>query len=241
MELQSIASVARNNNLIIISDEIYGLLSFKNEYVSIAKYYPEGTIVSTGLSKWCGAGGWRLGAFIIPDALKDLYQTLITLASETFSAVSTPIQYAAVIAYSNEESLITYRKQAVIILEKVSKYCSAAMRSFGVSVKDSDGGFYLFPNFEIYKLGLMKNGINSSKEFCTRLLEETGVALLPGSVFGRPQEEFTARFCYVDFDGTKALEHLTNHIGISDSDFETLFLQMIKGVEKMRIWLQKFE
>jgi aspartate/methionine/tyrosine aminotransferase len=60
------------NNLIILSDEIYSELSFDEGFKSISSFCPEKTIISTGLSKWCGAGGWRLGYFIVPDSLNIL-------------------------------------------------------------------------------------------------------------------------------------------------------------------------
>jgi aspartate aminotransferase len=68
-ELKELADVASYYNLIILSDEIYGELNFTGSHVSIARYYPEGTIISSGLSKWCGAGGWRLGTFTFPSSL----------------------------------------------------------------------------------------------------------------------------------------------------------------------------
>ena len=52
------------------------ILLLNNKYKSISNFYPEGTIVSTGLSKWCGAGGWRLGFFAIPKELKELKNSL---------------------------------------------------------------------------------------------------------------------------------------------------------------------
>ena len=61
--LKEISEVAKKYKLIILSDEIYSKLSFGENYKSISNYYSEGTIVSSGLSKWCGAGGWRLGFF----------------------------------------------------------------------------------------------------------------------------------------------------------------------------------
>ena len=64
--LKEIAEIAKKNNLIILSDEIYSRLTFEKKYQSISNFYPERTIVSSGLSKWCGAGGWRLGFFAIP-------------------------------------------------------------------------------------------------------------------------------------------------------------------------------
>src|SRR5690606_14005864 len=60
-ELRAIAKVAQKHRLMLLSDEIYGELHHKGEHISVARWYPEGTIISSGLSKWCGAGGWRLG------------------------------------------------------------------------------------------------------------------------------------------------------------------------------------
>ena len=118
-ELQNLAKVCRQYNITVISDEIYGLLQFEGEYESIANYYPEGSIITTGLSKWAGAGGWRLGAMIIPDNFKSLYETMKALASETFSAVSAPIQFAAVEAYSVDVATSNYQKASRYILEKI--------------------------------------------------------------------------------------------------------------------------
>ena len=64
--LKELATVAKKHNLLILSDEIYTDLTFCNKYDSISKFYPEGTFISGGLSKWCGAGGWRLGFFAVP-------------------------------------------------------------------------------------------------------------------------------------------------------------------------------
>ena len=87
-----------------MSDEIYSELSFEGNYQSISSFCPEKTIISTGLSKWCGAGGWRLGYFLVPDSLIEIKNMINVLASETFSAVSAPIQYAAIKAYENDHS-----------------------------------------------------------------------------------------------------------------------------------------
>lgn len=65
-QLEALASVARRFGVLIIADEIYGLTHFEGAHHSIAQFYSEDTIISTGLSKWCGAGGWRLGTFAIP-------------------------------------------------------------------------------------------------------------------------------------------------------------------------------
>ena len=90
--LQEIAEIAKKYKLIILSDEIYSRLTFNDQHKSISNYYPEGTIVSSGLSKWCGAGGWRLGFFAIPNQLKEFKESLKILCSESFTSVSAPIQ-----------------------------------------------------------------------------------------------------------------------------------------------------
>jgi aspartate aminotransferase len=74
----------------LLSDEIYGELIFDGKHLSIAKFYPEGTIISSGLSKWCGAGGWRLGTFTFPSSLSWLLEAMASMASETFTSTSAP-------------------------------------------------------------------------------------------------------------------------------------------------------
>ena len=102
--LKEIASIAKKYKLVILSDEIYSRLTFDKKYTSISSFYPEGTIVSTGLSKWCGAGGWRLGFFAIPKQLNEIKNSLKILCSESFTSVSAPIQYAAIEAYQGDHS-----------------------------------------------------------------------------------------------------------------------------------------
>ncbi|MBT8320982.1 MAG: aminotransferase class I/II-fold pyridoxal phosphate-dependent enzyme, partial [Eudoraea sp.] len=64
-EIQALAHTAKELDLLVISDEIYGLLDHNQQHISFASYYPEKTITTTGLSKWCGAGGWRLGVAML--------------------------------------------------------------------------------------------------------------------------------------------------------------------------------
>ena len=108
-KLEELAKVAKHYNIIILSDEIYAELDFSGKYKSISHYYPDGTIVSSGLSKWCGAGGWRLGTIIFPNKLTYIKDAIRVIASETYTAVSAPIQYAAIKAYThNHENLKIY-------------------------------------------------------------------------------------------------------------------------------------
>ena len=147
--LKEISFIAKKYNILILSDEIYSELSFNENFKSISQFYPEKTIISTGLSKWCGAGGWRLGYFLIPEALRELRDSLKILASETFSSVSAPIQYAAIAAYSNNHD--EYINNSRSILKAVGEYVFDNLKSNTISMNKPQGGFYLMPEFLIEK------------------------------------------------------------------------------------------
>ena len=204
-ELQSLATVARKYKIIMLSDEIYGETQFDGGHRSIARYYPEGTIISSGLSKWCGAGGWRLGIFAAPKELEWLVKGMATVSSETFTSTSAPIQYAAVRAFNGGVTIERYLWQSRRVLAAIAARVHAELTGLGIAMAPLDGGFYAFPDFSPLRDRLAARGIKTSAELCTRLLEDTGVAILPGSCFGRPQTELTARLAYVDFDGSRTL------------------------------------
>jgi len=204
--LKKLAEVARRYKVILLSDEIYGELHHSGQHVSIARFYPEGTIISSGLSKWCGAGGWRLGMFVFPKELRWLLDAMAIVASETFTSTSAPIQYAAVEAFKPHESIDRYLRDAQRILRAVGRYFYSRLNDMRIFVPKPQGGFYLFPNFAFYEGNLKQRGISNSHQLCDQLLEDTGLALLPSFDFGRPSDELTARLSYVDFDGAKAME-----------------------------------
>jgi aspartate aminotransferase len=204
--LKELARVARKYRVILVSDEIYGLLHFNHQHVSVARYYPEGTIISSGLSKWCGAGGWRLGTFSFPPQLNWLRDAMAIVASETFTATSAPIQYAAVTAFRGGEDIESYLFHSRRILKALAKYLVRRLTEIKVKIPMPQGAFYLFPDFGIYREKLAGRGIYTSVEMCKALLEETGVAMLPGHDFGREPAELTARIAFVDFDGEQALQ-----------------------------------
>ena len=204
-ELKALAKVARRFGMILLSDEIYGELHHDGRHVSIARYYPEGTIISGGLSKWCGAGGWRLGTFTFPSGLRWLQDAMANVASETYSSTSAPIQYAAVRAFSGGAEIEVYLHKSRQILKALGRRLAARLKQAGINVNTPHGAFYLFPDFSPEAERLSRRGIATSAQLCEALLEDTGVAILPGSNFGRPDDELTARIAYVNFDGARAL------------------------------------
>ena len=238
IELAEIAKIARKNSLIVVADEIYGALTFNGSHQSLAKYYPEGTIISGGLSKWCGAGGWRLGTFCFPKELSNVLHAMTALASESFSAVSAPVQYAAITAFNGSPLIKKYLLNSNMILKVISEYVYQKLNDMGVSMPQAQGGFYLFPNFGAFKRALEAHKVGTSSEFCEKLLMETGIALLPGSAFGRPSSEFTCRLSYVDFDGTALLEIAGNQPSIESSAIIEACPQIVESMNALRLWLK---
>ena len=225
--LDEISNVAKKYNLIILSDEIYSELTFKENYKSISNFCPEKTIISTGLSKWCGAGGWRLGYFIIPDALSKINKMINVLASETFSAVSAPIQYAAIKAYENDHT--KYIRKSKNILSAVGKYVYSNLKSNKVLINEPQGGFYLLPEF-------LNNKFKTSSEMCDSILKHTGVALLPGSDFGFNSNKMLARLSFTDFDGQEFMEQIEDNQKVDNVMINKFAPKIVEGVNKLKKW-----
>lgn len=238
--LKLLAQVARKYRVILISDEIYGLTHHTGQHVSIARFYPEGTIISSGISKWCGAGGWRLGTFTFPSHLGWLLNAMASVASETFTSTCAPIQYAAVEAFKDNPEMDEYLHITRKILRILAKYLMGRLEKMNVSAPFPQGAFYIFPDFSYYRQKLSEKGILTSVELCNKLLTDTGVAILPGADFGRPPEELTARLAYVDFDGSEAIRGAKS-AGIENNLGEEYILKycprLAEGFDKLEKWL----
>ena len=225
--LDEISKIVNKYNLIILSDEIYSELTFENSFMSISNFCPEKTIISTGLSKWCGAGGWRLGYFLIPDKLVEIKNMINVLASETFSAVSAPIQYAAIKAYENDHS--NYINKSRNILSAVGNYVYENLKSNKILINKPQGGFYLMPEF-------LNKKFKSSSEMCNSILNDTGVALLPGSDFGFAQTQMLARLSFTDFDGQEFMSKIEDNKKIDNDHIAKFAPKVVEGVDKLKRW-----
>ena len=233
--LRAIARVCREARLLVISDEIYGHLQYHGEATSLARFYPEGTIVSGGLSKWCGAGGWRLGTFAFPPTLSWLRQAMLAVASETFSAVSAPIQWASVRAFQGGPEIEDYLGRSRAVLQAVGRMAHRKLTSIGLKVPLPEGGFYLFASAEDFSQRLHSQGLTDSQSLCEQILQETGVAALPGSQFGRPPSEWTFRLATVNFDGGQALA-AAHESEREDSFVERYCPDLVEALDRLCAW-----
>jgi len=241
-ELRELAEVAQKHGVLVLSDEIYGKLHYEGKHQSIVPLYPEGTIFSGGLSKWCGAGGWRLGVFVFPPDLRWLLDAMASVASETFTSTSNPIQHAAVRAFQEGPEIEGYLLDERRILKALGHVLSRKLRDAGARVLEPEGAFYLFPDFSPFAEGFRRRAIENDRDMCEKLLAETGVAVLPGSAFGRDARELTARLAYVDFNGGAALEaaqRVSKRDGLDESFLREHCARVLDAVDRIVAWLSQ--
>jgi len=228
--LKEISEIIKKYKIIILSDEIYSELTFDENYQSISEFCSEKVIVSNGLSKWCGAGGWRLGYFIFPNSLNNLKNSMKVLASETFSAVSSPIQFAAISAFKSNHS--EYILKSKKILRGVGNYVYNNLISNNIIMNKPMGGFYLMPEF-------LNKKFNTSAEMCSDLLNKKSVAILPGSDFGFPINKMISRLSYTDFDGKNFMSKINSDTIIDNNLIEKYAPQVVEGIKRLKDWSKK--
>ena len=196
-DLEQLAAVLRGTNIMVLSDEIYAELTYGRRHVSIASLpgMAERTIITSGFSKAYAMTGWRLGYVLGPaPVIKQMYK----LHQYGIMCAPTVSQYAAVEALKNGDEDIEYMKsqynrRRILILE--------GLEQLGMECFAPKGAFYVFP--KLPELGL------SSEAFCEKLLDEQGVALVPGTAFGDCGEGFVRiSYAYSVKHITKALERI---------------------------------
>ena len=227
--LQEISEVVKKYKILVLSDEIYSDLTFESDFQSISDFCPDQTIVSNGLSKWCGAGGWRLGYFVIPNQFIKLRESLKVLASETFTSVSAPIQYAAIAAFKNDHT--EYLNISKNILKSVGNYVYENLRSNKVLISKPQGGFYLMPEF-------MDKKFKTSEDMCKDMLNKAGVAALPGSDFGFSEKKMYARISFTDFNGDEFMKNIPKNLSIDDNLLNKFAPKIVEGTKRLKAWVE---
>lgn len=200
-----LAELCAAEDIFVISDEIYGLVSFDGTHRSFARTLPEATAVTTGLSKHVSLGGWRVGFGLIPQRATGLYERLVAIASETWSAVSTPVQLAALVAVSGEAEIEEHIELCTRIHAAVARDIAARIDGNDVVCHRPAGAFYLWPDFEPSREALAARGIHTSAELAAALLTESSTLTLAGSSFGASPETLALRLSVCDYDGAQAL------------------------------------
>ena len=185
-DLEAIAEILRGTNILVLSDEIYSELTFGEEkHVTIASLegMKERTIVVNGFSKAYSMTGWRLGYAMGPE---EIIKQVTKIHQYAIMCAPTTSQYAAIEALRNGDDDIAKMREEYDIRRRI---IVDGFNKLGLTCREPLGAFYAFPC--IQSTGL------SSEEFCEKLLYSKGVAIVPGTAFGRGGEGFVrASYCY---------------------------------------------
>ncbi|SDJ67939.1 pyridoxal phosphate-dependent aminotransferase [Sediminibacillus albus] len=181
-ELRQLGDVCLQNNLLIVSDEIYEKLIYTEEpHVSIAelsKDLKNQTIIINGVSKSHSMTGWRIGYAV---GNKEIIKAMTGLASHSTSNPNSIAQYAALAAYQGDQEKVEEMREA--FQERLEKLYGWLTDIPGIACVKPKGAFYLFPNVS---KAVQSSGFQTVDDWVNALLEEEKVALVPGSGFGAP-------------------------------------------------------
>ncbi len=184
-DLEKIAEVLKDTNIIVISDEIYAELTFGKKHTSFASI--EGmwdrTVTINGFSKTFSMTGWRLGYACDP---KEIIKNVTKIHQYAIMCAPTTAQYAAIEALKNGDEAVENMKKEY---DRRRKLMVSSFNEIGMTCREPKGAFYTFPSIKVSGM--------SSDEFCEKLLMEEKVALVPGTAFGKGGEGFIrASYCY---------------------------------------------
>jgi aspartate aminotransferase len=185
--LADVLAAARECGLFVVSDEIYTELAHSPEtFVSAAVLDSDNVLVTGGLSKSHALGGWRVGVLRAPpnEFGRELVDRLSSAASEIWSCLPAPIDGAAQVAYAEPKELVEFVSAARKLHATVSRAAYAVVSDAGLACRPPSAAFYLYPDFEPLQPRLAERGITTSAELSEHLLEDSAVAVLPGTAFG---------------------------------------------------------
>ncbi|MBQ2726689.1 MAG: aminotransferase class I/II-fold pyridoxal phosphate-dependent enzyme [Clostridia bacterium] len=203
-DLEPIAEVLHGTDIMILSDEIYAELTYGRDHFSIAQLdgMRERTIIASGFSKAYAMTGWRMGYTCAPAPIT---KQMLKIHQYAIMCAPTMSQFAAIEAMKNgDEDVAMMRAE----YNRRRRYIVGGLRGIGIDCFDPEGAFYVYPNISGYGM--------TSEQFCERLLNETGVAIVPGSAFGDCGEGF-ARISYA-----YSVEHIAKAIDRIEKFVKTL-------------------
>tara|TARA_B100001115_G_C15830500_1_gene414353 strand:- start:647 stop:1846 length:1200 start_codon:yes stop_codon:yes gene_type:complete len=172
-------------NVIAVSDEIYELINFKSQHVSLASFSEiyDQVVTVNGLSKGFAMTGWRIGYIAAPQEIAD---ACVKMQGQFTSATSSIAQRAALAALQADPSEMDYMKEA--FEERRAKVGEWLREIPGLKVNQPEGAFYFFPDVSaLFGSSIGGRKINNAADLCMYLLEEALVALVPGDAFGSPE------------------------------------------------------
>jgi aspartate/methionine/tyrosine aminotransferase len=190
--LIKLIKIARDNDLLILSDEVYESFDYENRFYSLVKFKEDfkRIILLNSFSKTFAMTGWRIGFVIADQTILDVMQNINEGVCYSAPTIS---QRAAVEALKNEKQI---KKEIVSDFSRRVKYAKKRLKANDImEVAGGEGAFYIFPR--------IKNSGIKAEKFALKLLEEKGVLVLPGNDFGDQREEFIRIACTLKLDDLK--------------------------------------
>ncbi|CAI9630180.1 unnamed protein product [Alternaria burnsii] len=203
-EVARIVRFCREREILLISDEIYSDICFRTEERNISAFKTAqkdgGEVIMTGgMSKTYSAGGWRIGFATFPSSSvgTTIQKAILAYASECWSAASAPAQLAAAAAFSSAftadailgSEMDRYRDLVTVLHRMCTLRLFTALRDCGLEVAEPRGSFYLYPSFRPFREQLRAHHVRTSRDLARWLIDECGLAALPGAAFGEAEEE----------------------------------------------------
>ena len=201
-DLLPIADFLRDTDIMVLSDEIYCELTYGRNHVSIASLpgMRERTVVASGFSKSYAMTGWRLGYTLAPAPIT---RQMLKIHQYAIMCAPTASQFAAVEAMRNGDDDVAEMRAEY---NRRRRYLTGGLQDMGVDCFHPEGAFYVWPN--ISRFGM------TSEEFCTRLMNEAGVVIVPGTAFGDCGEGFARiSYAYSVEHIAQALDRIEKFIG----------------------------
>ncbi|PWL74216.1 pyridoxal phosphate-dependent aminotransferase [Candidatus Gastranaerophilales bacterium] len=200
-DLEDIAKIVIEKDILVMSDEIYSALTYKDKHVSIASLpgMKERTILINGFSKAYAMTGWRLGYACAP---KEIIQQMTKIHQFAIMCAPTTSQYAAIEALKNGDDDVETMRQAY---NQRRRFLLHAFKEIGLQCFEPFGAFYVFPSIKEFNM--------TSEEFATRFLKEEKVAVVPGTAFGECGEGYLRISYAYSIENLKiAIERLKNFV-----------------------------
>lgn len=200
-DLEAIAKIIKEKDILVMSDEIYSELTYKGKHVSIASIegMQERTLLINGFSKSYAMTGWRLGYACAPEPL---IKQMTKIHQFAIMCAPTTSQYAAVEAIKNGDEDVELMRRAY---NQRRRFLLHEFKEMGLECFEPYGAFYVFPCIKEFGM--------TSEEFATKFLEEEKVAAVPGTAFGKSGEGYLRISYAYSMDNLKiALERLKNFV-----------------------------
>jgi aspartate aminotransferase len=193
--VERLVAIAREQDLAIISDEIYRDLAYDQiHFTSPAELAPERTFVTTGLSKSMALGGWRIGAALFPRSVlgETVMEEVVGTASEIWSGMPIFLEGVAEYCFSEPSDVLDWVRASRHLHQQVSQEVHGIMVAAGAECREPSGAFYLYPTFQGSQF-VRELGVGDDDSLSRALFERFGIAVLPGSAFGDLPERMGLR------------------------------------------------